>query len=107
MTDIASGMEKMRLPQPHSSVQEDRIVGTRQLFRDSQTGCMRQAVARAYDKGLKRVVRIQAGVARTFLARWNRSLHSIRQLWRFLQRLLICMAHDDEIDDNTIIHKSN
>src|ERR1700751_4907445 len=62
--ELADGLHEMGLAQTDATVDEEGIVRTRRRLRDSETGCVRNFVIRAYDERFKSVSRIESGNCR-------------------------------------------
>ena len=57
---MSDRVHQMRLAQPHATVNEERVVGTRRRFRDGAAGGMRELIRRSDDERVERVARAQA-----------------------------------------------
>ncbi len=61
---VADGMEQVRLSQPRSAVDEQRVVGTSGLFGDRNGRRVCETVAGADDEGVEDVLVIESAVTR-------------------------------------------
>ena len=62
MDEVPDGLHQVRLPQAHAAVDEERVIGLRRAFGNSQRRCVGKAVTASDHEALKGIFGIQMGI---------------------------------------------